>query len=218
MNPSIATPKPITETGIKGFLLWYKREQPEIFAKIAPKLPAVVPKAFSNYNQTQRSLGKLYAGRFSERAPQRFGDYFTSYESNPVAIDLSDQFPPINVGTIDTGPITQPVFDSSSGTYLSPVAQAANTSVASTPTVAAIGQVIGAASQVYMTNTQAQLQQNVLQTQLQRAAQGLPPLNTSLAQLGVPVVSTGGSLGNSGFLFLLLGGVALVALTAGKKS
>ncbi len=215
--------KPITSTGVKGFLEWYKREQPAIYNKIAPQLPHVAPKAFSNYNQMQRRLGCVYQGSYKNRGVSGFGDFFDSpqYDSSP-AFELTTEPPaigPIDVGTINVGSsYQQPIFSADTGSYWSPVAQAANTSISSAPTIAAIGQVIGAASQIYMNNSQANLQQNVLNTQLQRAAQGLPPLNTSLAQLGVPIVSGGnlGSLGNSGMLLLLAGGVALVALM-GKK-
>jgi len=225
MNSATTTLKPITDTGVKGFLLWYKREQPHIYNKIAPKLPALVPRAFSNYTQMRNRLGKLYAGRFKNRQMSGLGDYFdfASYDSSPP-FQLTTEPPaigPIDVGAIDIGSsYMQPIFSADTGSYYSsPVAQAANTSISSTPTINAIGQVIGAASQIYMTNQQANLQQSVLQTQLQRAAQGLPPLNTSLSQLGVPVVSTGnlGSMSNSGMLLLLAGGIALIAITAGKK-
>jgi hypothetical protein len=227
----VAAKTPITETGMRGFLLWFAREQPALYAKIAPQLPGAVPKAFSNYNQTQRRLGELYRGKmYAHRVGlEGFADYFTDYTSTPsidlsspaVSIDLSSDInaTPVDVGTIDTGP--QPVFNASTGTFsmpaASPVATAANTGVAGTPTAQAIGQVIGAASQVFLTNQQAALQQSVLNTQLQRAAAGLPPLNTSLNQLGVPTISTSGSLSTGALLLLGLAAGAAILLS-GKKS
>jgi hypothetical protein len=281
VNPIVGPiKKPITETGIKGFLLWYKREQPHIYAKIAPQLPSIVPKAFSNYNAKMGVLFRNYSAQrpglggsvqfrnfmadrpgfggsvqfrnfmadrpgMGDMVPFRpkqqrspgipqeiyglggFGDTEADYMANtpdeyafgPVGAE------PVTVDFTSTlnDPIDSTQFNYAGGNAndvnlpASPVAMAANTGSAGTPTTAAIGQVISAASQVLMTNTQAQMQQNVLQTQLQRAASGLPPLNTSLNSLGIPTISTGGSLGNSGMIFLILGGLGLLALM-GKKA
>jgi len=76
-----ATPAPITDTGMRGFLKWFKQNQPEIYAKVAPKLAATVPAAFSQYHaggwkiaglsavDARKKLRALYRGRFAERAP-----------------------------------------------------------------------------------------------------------------------------------------------------
>ena len=130
--------------------------------------------------------------------------------------DLSS---PVDVGEINTGDAPDANIPTSTYPYGSgsPVATAANTGVSSTPTVSAIGQVIGAASSVYMTSQQAALQNSLVQTNLQRAAAGLPPLNTSLSAAGVPIVATSGSLGSGGTLFLIAL-VAGAALLATKKS
>lgn len=42
------TPK-IHDTGPRGFLKWFRREQPAIYAQIAPKLQKLAPQAFSSY-------------------------------------------------------------------------------------------------------------------------------------------------------------------------
>jgi hypothetical protein len=228
---TVATPKPpITQTGIKGFLLWFQREQPAIYAKIAPQLPAAAPKAFSNYNATVKSrLGRLATvnnrynvnNPFRRRAPQ-IGELFSPQVTEiytPIDVDASDvsdvNIPvvpddsvtaavnaPVDVGTIDAGDV-------------SPVASAANSGISSSPTTSAIGSVIGAASAVYMTSQQAALQQQLVNTNLQRAAAGLPPLNTSVNSLGVPTVGTSGTLGNSGIWILLALGVGAVVLASG---
>lgn len=300
---------PITATGIQGFLLWYQREQPGIFAKIAPQLPAIVPKAFSNYNaklgtlfrkfsadrpglgrlgaavlfrkfmadrpglgayspslalqlsglsgsvQFRKSfadrpgLGSMEAQRnvaailnrppFYKLRPHVSGlgdtegdisydsDYSdASYQAPPVSIDLTTALnQPIDVGEINTGDapdLNVPGTGASGYPYSSgsPVAMAANTGVSSTPTASAIGQVIGAASAVYMTSQQAALQNSLVQTNLQRAAAGLPPLNTSLSAAGVPIVTTAGTLGSSGTLILLgiAAAIALALSSGGSKS
>jgi len=214
---------PIKDTGVRGFLLWFKREQPALFNKIAPQLPVTVPKAFSGYLDRTTRLGELYRNKmYSHRVGlEGMGDYF-DYVASPmpdlVSIDLTSQISPIDVGTIDLG---QPTFNTDTGSFsmpnISPIAAAANSGSASTPIVNAIGQVIGAASQIYMTNQQAALQQQVLNTQLQRAQAGLPPLNTSLNQLGVPTISSTGNLGNMGTVFLIGGGLLLALLLGGNS-
>lgn len=216
---------PITATGIKGFLLWFAREQPALYAKIAPQLPKVAPKAFGNYLQDRRKLRAIYRSGVVRRAGvgiSGFGDYYTlpeisvsapAYTSTPVTVNYSAQLAPVSY-TSSVTPLSTSV---DTGT-LSPVAIAANSGTASTSVANAIGQTVAAAASIYMTNQNAALQQSVVQSQLARAAAGLPPLNTSLAQLGIPQATTGGTLSTGGML--LLGGAALLALllSSGKSS
>jgi hypothetical protein len=213
---------PITATGLKGFLLWFKREQPDLFNKIAPKLPQAVPKAFSNYTANQR-LKKIYRGQsYSQRALNGFADYdvlpeYTVYAAStaPVSVDYGDLTTPDYDSAIDVnGVITAPVDSTAIQTanIPSPVAIAANSGSSGTGIASAIGQVIGAASSAYLTSQQQTLQQQALATNLARAAAGLPPLNTSLNALGVPTISTGaGIFGNSSTL-IIVGIAAAIAL------
>jgi hypothetical protein len=290
---------PINATGIKGFLLWFAREQPAIYAKIAPSLPSIAPKAFSNYNAkmgvlfrkfsadrpglgalgaavqfrkfmadrpglgsmtpfrppyerspglpqeiyglqglagsvqfrqfmadrpglgkaTYRRIGAMLRNRQQRLGVKKmagFGDtsnaaYFSTAMVAPtdaVTVNYTDVLSePVDVGTIDPG-------DVSDINTIAPVASSANTGVSTTPVAAAIGSVIGAASSVYMTSQQAAMQNSLVQTNLQRAAAGLPPLNTSLSGSGVPIVSSTGSLGSGGLLFLLALGIGAVALAS----
>jgi hypothetical protein len=229
---------PITATGFQGFLLWFQREQPSLFAKVAPQLPAAAPKAFSGYNARmgRRIQNNLGATDFRRRRAPQIGELFAPSISElyiPISVDDSDvsevNIPVVpdqsvtdavnsgvNVGTIDPGPI--PTVNSD-GSVSSPVAAAANSgsTSASTPTANAISSVIGAAASVYMTSQQAALQQSAVSANLARAAAGLPPLNTSLSALGVPIVSTTSSTTE----LFIFGGLALAAvllLTGGKKS
>jgi hypothetical protein len=227
---------PITATGIQGFLLWFQREQPALYAQIAPKLPALVPKAFSNYNSKFGRLAAIYRGSpYSQRGGsfQGFADYYSSYFSlqpvdpAPVSVDLTSEInaTPIDVGSVnDTlGPIAPANIDtgSSSGSsgpvFSSPVAGAANSGSGSTVTGSVIGSVIGAAAAVAMTQQQAQLQQQAVATNLARAQAGLPPLNTSLNALGVPTVSTSGTIDSGTMILLALAAGAAILLTSSKS-
>lgn len=209
----------IRTTGIKGFLQWFQREQPDLYNKIAPQLPALIPKAFSNYTQTRKHLQKVYQGSFSSR-PTNGMSGLSDYElpalyvtapaisSDPVTVNYSAQLAPTYYANPAT--FTTPVDTGDLNTVqVSPVSAAANTGTTSNAIANAIGQTVGAAASIYMTNAQAALQQSVVQSQLARAAAGLPPLNTSLSQLGVPIVSTGSLSTGS---MMLLGGAALLAI------
>ncbi len=238
---------PITQTGIKGFLVWFAREQPHLYNKIAPTLPKVAPKAFGNFLQQQRKLRQVYNSNFTQRrgvSMGRLADYMTVLPEyvatasavSPISVSYESLATPISVSpTVDytaslAAPLPPvdfssntftPVDTSSGGPVFSPVTQAANSGISSTPIANAIAQTVGAASSIYLTNQQAQLQQQVVQSQLQRAAAGLPPLNTSLNQLGIPTVGAGASFsGSSGMVVLGIGAILLVALMSGgsKKS
>lgn len=218
------SPKPITTTGIKGFLLWFQREQPGLYNKIAPKLPALVPKAFSNYTATQKHLKKVYQGSFAKRATNGMSGLadYSSYELpalyvtaastadvDPISVNYSSQLAPVSYYA-NPATFTTPVDTGDLSTVsVPPVTAAANTGTASNGIASAIGQTVGAAASIYMTNAQAALQQSVIQSQLARAQAGLPPLNTSLNQLGIPTVSTGSLSTGS---MMLLGGAALLAI------
>ncbi len=217
---------PITQTGIKGFLLWFQREQPALYNKIAPTLPTVAPKAFGSYLVKQKNLRQLYMGKYARRvAMHGFADY--SSDTLPTLYVSAPSIPdPVTVNY--TSQLTAPIsYDSSSiplstsavsTLAASPIANAANTGSIASSVANAIAQTVGAASKVYMTNTQAAQQQSVVASQLARASAGLPPLNTSLNQLGVPTVSTGGSISSS--TLMIVGGAALLAilLSSGGKS
>jgi hypothetical protein len=224
----------ITQTGMKGFLLWFAREQPAIYAKIAPKLPAAAPKAFGNYMQMQKRLGEIYKSKpfpkscvSSKSGMAGFGDYYgvPGYTSAPAATISPDfyaaysaapglSFTPSDPNTIlgDVPDVSVPT--SSPSIPIAPIANAANSGVISSRTASAIGSVIGATSAILMTNSQAALQQQAVNANLARAAAGLPPLNTSLNSLGVPTVGTSGSIDSGTMLLLGLAAVAAVVLTS----
>jgi hypothetical protein len=48
----------ITDTGLRGYLKWLKRDQPGLYQLIAPHLAQQVPEAFSDFEQS-RAMGTL---------------------------------------------------------------------------------------------------------------------------------------------------------------
>ncbi len=230
---SSSTAAPITKTGVQGFLLWFKREQPALYNKIAPSIPKVAPKAFSNYTARRKKLGAIYRSQFSRHkvGVGRLSDYssyslspiyVTAPSVSPITVDYTSQLtapsyasyaasPTVDYSSqLASNPITTSVGAGAAPTLSSPVASAANTGSIGTGVTSAIGSLIGAAAAVVMNNQQAAALQSAVNTNLSRAAAGLAPLNTSVNSLGVPTVTSTGSM-SSGTL-LLLGGAAILAV------
>lgn len=204
------TPKEITATGMKGFLTWFKREQPGIYKAVAAQLPKIAPAAFSDYNgggwktagmTRAQILRQTLNGSFAGRAGSGISglaDYAGYVDSSIPTFDDSSYGPPPAIATSQVD-----------------VASAANSGVDMSSIGNVIGSVLNTASKAYMSVTQAQTQQQIVNTQLARAAAGLPPLNTSLNQYGVPIVSASGTA--SGGSLLLIIGLGLGALVLMRR-
>ena len=179
----------IKETGIRGFLKWLQSEQPEIYKQVAPKISTQLPQAFSDYH----AGGWRVAGLTRDQAVDKLNGMGRGFgELGDVQLDSlafdPNLAPPPTAVTVDT----------------STAANAGSTSSTLTDT---IGSIVSGISALYMTKQQANIQQQVVNTQLQRAALGLPPLPTSLSNLGVPQVSVGLSTGTGSALAI---GAALI--------
>lgn len=198
---------PITDTGIKGFLKWFKQEQPNLYLKVAAQMPQSVPAAFSNYNQggwrtaglsrddAVKKLGAIYAGSpYSGRVGvSGLGAAYFNYSS---------------YAGVDPGALQTVSIDTST---------AANSGPSSTSVTSGIASIINSVAQVALTANQVNNQNKIVNMQLQRAAAGLPPLPISLGANGVPMV--GVSAGISSGSMLVIGAIALGAmLLSGKRS
>lgn len=174
----------IKETGVNGFLKWLQTVQPGIYKQVAPKISQQVPEAFSDYHA---------------------GGWRTAGLSNSQAVAKLN-------GLGDSFDISAPSFDSSvlGAAPTVDVSDAANSGGSSSSITDTIGGIVKGISSLYLTKQQADIQQQVVNTQLQRAALGLPPLPTSLSNLGVPQVSVGLTTGTGGAL--MIGGLALVGV------
>lgn len=178
----------ITDTGIKGFLKWFAQAQPGLYTKVAPTVAAKVPEAFSDYHAGMWRV----AGLSNSDAVAKLG-----YLGDGVSVD---EFSYLSSGGSGSAPAAVDV------------STAANSGGGSTSITDTIGSIVKGISTLYLTKQQANIQQQVVNTQLQRAALGLPPLPTSLSNLGVPQVSVGLSSGTGGALAIAaaaIGGIFL---------
>ena len=129
----------ITVPGAKGFLLYFKQAQPQIYAELLKRLGS----------QSLSGLGDL----------------------------------------VDTTPATPP-----SNTWSD-----------------TLSKLLTSASQVYIAKNQLDAQNKIIDTQLARAKQGLPPLNINPAQYGItPTVSVGVAPGLQ--TMLLWGGLGIAGI------
>ena len=178
----------ITSSGTKGLLQWLKAEQPDFYAYISPQLIAAAK---------AKGMGCMPPGRMG-----RLGDAYGSYASYVSTPSITT--------SLDTG--ANPGF---TDLTIAPTTTDALSASTSAPTSAALATTISALANGYSsaTLTAAQVSANntLLQTNLARAQQGLPPLTaTSLATGGIGLTS------NSGLL--LIGVAAAALLLMGKKS
>lgn len=185
----------INDTGIKGFLKWLKSEQPGIYVKAAPIIAQQVPAAFSGYN----AGGWSVVGLDRMSAMQRLGALADTSDDTLMPVDVTAQL-------IGTGPTVD-------------VSTAANSGASSSGLASTISSIVGGISALYLTKQQANIQQQVVNTQLARAAAGLPPLPASLSNLGVPQVQVGlnASTGSGLMIAAGLGLVALLFMMGGRK-
>jgi hypothetical protein len=210
----------ITATGTKGLLQYLKTYRPELYRAANQPLLAYAKKTNAAANETAGMMGTLraiYRGTpYAQRSGgmEGLGDYYTNYV---VDAPLSSSNPPIdltgaiNATPIDVGDISAtlpPAADltvtpSSSANDSASVASSGATSSGFANIISSIAKGIGTAT---LTAAQVSANNTLLQTNLLRAQQGLPPLTATTA---------GGftTLGSSSSL-LLLGGALLIGLVA----
>jgi hypothetical protein len=220
----------IRETGIRGFLKWLQQAQPAIYAKAAPQITQKVPNAFSDYHaggwrvaglthtQAVAKLNGVHgvhglrseAWSFGPRSQAASYSQFGLLRSEVDAFGRRAQAG--SYSQFGDVPTFSMAFDPNSVSAPTPVdvSTAANDGSTSSSLTDMIGGIVKGISSLYMTKQQADIQQQVVNTQLQRAAAGLPPLPTSLANLGVPQVSVGLSTGTGSAL--AIGGALIAAV------
>jgi hypothetical protein len=155
----------ISDTGMRGFLKWAKREYPAaIYQQIANGVQQQIPQAFSSY-----MLGGWR--KFARLSLNGLGD---------TSVDTSD---------------------------------AANSGASDINWGTTISQIIGTATGAYLDVQQQQNQNAIVQTQLQQAQAGKPPLNVSLGSSGI---SFGTTTGLSAGGLLIIAGLGFLALKATK--
>lgn len=215
---------PITQTGVRGFLLWLQQQQPGIYARVAPKLPALVPEAFTQINrQTLGKLRQIYKSGVARRSSQSLGDYscylapitveapaysnFTAYASDsltPTVNYTAQLSAPVSYSSVCAPPPSYASVDTGTD-----VASAANMGNAAVGTTQAIGSAVNAVATTLLTAQDAAALANVIQSQLQNAASGRSPSAISTASLGIPTTKTGTS---SDLIWLILAGLGAWAV------
>jgi len=206
---------PVTETGMQGFLKWLQRENPQAYQHIAPSLPAMDPRMFSDYNQSRAQIVRgragvaslaARAGRLGVLGQAEYGNTLPEFQVNPNAAPASfvlapSDLAPLNVATDET---TLTVAVPTNVDTTDAANQGSGTSTASTDW---ISNAIHGITSLWLTKSQLQTSQAITNLQLQRAQSGLSPLNIGMGANGLPMF--GSSLGG-GTSLLLLGGGLLV--------
>lgn len=190
----------ITDTGVRGFLKWFKQEQPGVYKKVAPIIAAKLPQAFSGYHD-----GGWKTAGMSQNQVRAMMNRLAGFGDDTIPAIDPNTLAPVDVTASLIGPATVDV------------SQAANSGPASSSLASAIGSIISGASALYMTKQQLNIQQQVVNTQLQRAAAGLPPLPSSLSNLGVPQVAVGLTAGTGAGIALIGGAFLLLMFMGGKR-
>lgn len=150
--------------------------------------------------QEQPGLYPKIATKIADAVPGAFSDYHMG-GWRVAGLGQSDALMALSV---DTSLVPAPTVD---------VSDAANNGSTASSLTNTISSIVSGISSLYMTKKQADIQQQVVNTQLQRAAAGLPPLPTSIANLGVPQVSVGLSAGTgTGIAIAAAVAIALAAL------
>lgn len=200
---------PVTETGIRGFLKWLQRENPQAYQQIAPALPAVDPRMFSDYNQSRAQIVRARAGAASMVARAASMGALGQAEYSSTLPEFSTQIQvlapsdlaPVNVAT-DESTLSLAVPTNVDTTDAAN--QGSGTSTASTDWISSA---IHGITSLWLTKTQLQTSQAITNLQLQRAQAGLAPLNIGLAANGIPTFS---AMGGGSTMLLLGGGLLLL--------
>jgi len=189
------TVQAIGATGLKGFMKWLQQDQPGVYAATAAKIAKAVPKGFSGFNGSALRTSQLRVGRRSMRLRGYAG--------------LGDccSFSSVGVCAATCG--------SSSINWGTCTSCAANSGASTGTCLTGIANIINSVAGAALTAQQQSEYDALLQQQLTRAQNGLPPLTVSSSGSGVPLI---GSLSSSGSALLWLGGGAIALyLLFGRK-
>jgi hypothetical protein len=187
----------ISATGMRGFLQWLQQDQPAIYAATATKIARAAPRAFSGYNSSVLTGMRLAGGRRSMALRGYAGLGCCGSSCVTLAsVGCGGAIAPVGV-CIDTS-------------------CAANSGTTCASALTGVANIISAVSGAALGASAASSYNTLVQTQLARAQQGLPPLTLTSSAAGVPTIAS--ALGSSSGTLLLVGGGALVLwLLFGRK-
>ena len=153
--------------GWPGFFSWLGETHPDVYARVAVQLPRLV-------NPSQHSSpGSVIAGLAG--LGQDDGSDDSSFTFDPSTIDTSS----IDAMAPSADEIYASVDTSLPSTAPAQATYAGVTNSAPQTTTLASGQIVSAVAQAASAILPLVQQQQLMSVQLSRAAQGLPPLNTS---------------------------------------
>jgi hypothetical protein len=200
---------PIAETGMKGFFKWYAREQPGDYPRVAKAAWKNAPELFSDYTQSRATVIRHQAGLASLTSRTYNPSLQGLGQGGGQASDLSSQIQvltesdltPVNVALDDS---TLNMVAPSNITTSDAANAGAGTSTTSTNWLSSL---INSASNLIFTRQQVQTAQAITNLQLQRAQQGLSPLNIGMGANGIPIIG-GAALGGTTGIVIALGALA----------
>ena len=216
----------ITATGTKGLLQWMKTYQPALYAAANPQLLAYAKQqngqaaaqrasGFGRYNGLGFARGMGRVGAIGELFAPNISEQFTAIplSATSVTTDPSTGIDTDSLTTINVSPIIDEVPPDLTITPDSTASDSASVA-SSSPTSSGFANIISSIAKgvgtVALTAAQVNANNTLLQTNLARAQQGLPPLTATTTASGLT------TLGSSSTL-LLLGAAALIAVVASKK-
>lgn len=212
-------------TGPKGFLIWVKAAFPgaiskKILAAAAAHQAAVKAAASSGPIAGANSAAKAGMGVGRYMGPTTFGavpiplhpsgyDYQRGRRAGLVSYNRRQQRLLGSLGDATTDSLGS---DALAPITIDPTIANASTSSASPSWLSSIGSAVTAATQAYLGIQQSKDAQTLFDTNLQRAQQGLAPLNANPAAYGIvsPQVNVG--LSSSASTLLMWGGIGLGAI------
>jgi hypothetical protein len=214
---------------MNGFLKWLQRENPVAYQHIAPSLPAVDPRMFSDYTQSRSQIvrGRAGAASLARRASMMhglgaFGQ--TEYDSTlpEFQVDPTQATANMVLAPSDLTPLNIAVDDATLTTAVptnvdttDAANQGSGTSTASTDWISSA---VAGITSLFTTKAQLQTAQSITNLQLQRAQAGLSPLNIGLNANGIPTI-LGSALAGSGSLLLIGGAILLFfMMKVGRKA
>ena len=205
---------------MQGFLKWLQRENPQAYQHIAPSLPAMDPRMFSDYNQSRAQIVRgragvaslaARAGRMGALGQAEYSSTLPEFSTQIQVLAPSD-LAPVNVSTDESTlnlaiPTNVDTTDAAN--------QGSGTSTASTDWISSA---IHGITSLWLTKQQLQTSQAITNLQLQRAQAGYAPLNIGLGANGIPIF--GSAMGGGSTLLLLGGGllVLFMLMRGGRKA
>jgi len=192
--------------GKKGFLLWVQAAFPKAVAdKVAAAAlqhvsPEMAQAAAQAARGPQAGNVKATARAMGALRPLRGGSFSGFGDLTTIGVDMPT------------------VSDSTTAAI-----NATDSSAADSSWLTGVSNALQLAGQAYLTKTQVDAQNQIFQTNLQRAAQGLPPIPTNPTAYGLPAptVNVGLSSTTTSLLLWVAGGVGalwlLSSLTSSRK-